>query len=122
MTEQSQRNLRPRSRERVAVNDPAIRRRGNRYSPSLTGVERFEHGAADVLVDDRGVDVGDLGAVGDKRVQRVSVFDANVKQEVLLAGDDEDADQLGQAGSPVPERLDVLRDGGGAWVQDICPR
>jgi hypothetical protein len=42
-------------------------------------VEPFEHGAADVLVDDGGVDVGDLGGLGeavdDKRVQRVGVFD-----------------------------------------------
>jgi hypothetical protein len=55
---------------------------------SLIVVERFEHGAADVLVDDGGVDVGDLGALGetidDERVQRVGVFDADVQQEVLL--------------------------------------
>jgi hypothetical protein len=49
----------------VAVADPAIPRSGEGGSLSLAVVERFERGAADVLVDDRGVDVGDLGALGE---------------------------------------------------------
>jgi hypothetical protein len=69
-----------------------------------------------VLVDDGGVDVGDLGALGetvdDERVQRVGVLDANVQQEVLLAGDDEDAISSGRPAAQSRNASMFSRDGG----------
>ena len=51
-------------RERLALT-LLIPRPATAGSSSLSVGERFEHGAADVLVDDGGVDVGDLGAFGE---------------------------------------------------------
>lgn len=62
---------------------------------------------AEMLVDDRGVDVGYLGtfreAVDHKRVQSVGVQHADVQEKVASAGDDEDADDFGQLSRPVAE-------------------
>jgi hypothetical protein len=66
---------------------------------------------AQVLVDDAGPHVRDLGTLGkpvdDERVQVLIVRHGHVQQEVLAAGDDEHADGVGQPGRPVPEGLDV---------------
>lgn len=52
-----------------------------------------------VLVDHAGADVSDLGAFGepvdDERVQVLVVLDRDMNEEVLAAGDDEDADTGG---------------------------
>src|SRR5215218_8233923 len=75
-------------------------------------VQRLQHGPPDVLVDDRGVDVGDLRALGqpvdDERVQRIGVRDRHVQEEVAAAGDQEHADELRERRGPVAKPLDVL--------------
>jgi hypothetical protein len=65
-----------------------------------------------VFADDRGVDVGYLGTLGelvdDEGVERVGVRYGDVEQEVVAAGDDENPDGLRQSVGPVAERLDLL--------------
>jgi hypothetical protein len=77
--------------------------------------EWFEDGPTEVLVDDGGAHVGDLGTFGepvdDEGVQGVGVGDGHVDEEVLPAGDDEDADRLGKSRGEVAERLDPLARG-----------
>ena len=69
---------------------------------SLRRPSRLEHRPADVLVDDRRVHVGDLGAFGEavdhERVERVGVGDRDVEEEVAAPRDDEHGDK--RAGSP----------------------
>src|SRR5262245_45225323 len=81
------------------------------------GKQRLQHGSPQMLVYHRGVDVADLGAlretVDHEGVERVRVRDAEVKEEVAAAGDDEDAHDLGELGRPVAEALDVLA---GGWA------
>lgn len=77
-----------------------------------------------MLIHDRRVDIGDLGplgeAVDDKRVQRISVRHADVQEEVAASGDNEDAHDLRQVGSPVPKSLDVLARGRPDGDRDQC--
>jgi hypothetical protein len=89
---------------------------GSAASKRLAGTagqgRRINTRVADVLIDDAGADVGDFGALGElvdnEGVKVLVASDGDVQEEVLVAGDDEDAQGLGQLRGPVAERLKHL--------------
>jgi hypothetical protein len=74
--------------------DPEPVTRHTKSTPALAPRGgRFDHPGAQMLVHDGGLDVGDLGALGqpvdDKGIEPFGVGDRDVDQELAAAGGDE---------------------------------
>src|ERR1700761_5934223 len=93
----------------ISLRPPAVPGRG--AGGPGGGLGRADLLVADVLVDHAGADVGDLRALGepvdDEGVQVLIAGHGHVDEEVLVPGDHEHTEGLGQAADPVPEPLDV---------------
>ena len=86
--------------------------------------QRLEHGPPDVLVDHRGVDIGDLGPLGEvvdhEGVQRVGVRDRDVQQEVARARHDEDVRRSRQRATQLRNASMICRVGGRIVIDVIA--
>ena len=80
---------------------------GRAWGRTAGAAEWLDGEIAEVLVNDRGVDVGHFGPFGQpvdhKRVERVGVRNGDMEEEVVATGDDEDADGFGELVRPVAE-------------------